>query len=180
MFFSCLKWVIGCLLLLNASVVSAFNYSVSVSESTIQEHLSTVKPLEKHTRFYRVSMSDLQVNLIKGSERVHFSAKILVSLFGAIQSQGIVKVSGAIEYSSETGQFFLIQPQVEAIDITDLPSSSIEKIRSVLQQVVSKALTKVKVYQLQDQSVRQKMLKSVLQSVAVSKDAQLLITLKAF
>ncbi len=180
MFFSHLKWVIGCLLLLNATVVSAFNYSVLVSESTIQERLSTIRPLEKHTRFYRVSMSDLQVDLIKGSERVHFSAKILVSLFGAIQSQGRVKVSGAIEYNSESGQFFLIEPKVEAIDIADLPSSRIEKIRSVLQKVVSKALTKVKVYQLRDQSVRHKMLRSVLQSVAVSQDAQLLITLKAF
>jgi hypothetical protein len=38
----------------------------------------------------------------------------------------------------------------------------------------------VELYQLHDRDVKQKMLKAVLQSVVVSQDEQLLITLKAF
>jgi len=74
----------------------------------------------------------------------------------------------------------LIQPKVEAIEIAHMPIATVEKIQSVIQKVVGTAFAKVKVYQLQDRDVKQKMLKAVLQSVAISQNAQLLITLKAF
>ena len=121
-----------------------------------------------------------RVDLIEGSDRIHFSIQISLSILGAIQSQGLVKISGKIEYNPETSQFFLIQPKVEALEIAHMPIATVEKVQTVIQKIVGKALTKVEVYQLHDRDVKQKMLKAVLQSVVVSQDAQLLITLKAF
>ena len=180
MFFSNLKWRTGCFLLLFATGVSAFSYTVSISEQALQDHLSAIKPMEKRSHLYRIQLSHPQVDLIEGSDRVHFSIKVSLSILGAIQSQGFVKVSGKIEYNPETSQFFLIQPKVEAIEIAHMPIATVEKIQSVIQKVVGTAFAKVKVYQLQDRDVKQKMLKAVLQSVAISQNAQLLITLKAF
>jgi hypothetical protein len=179
-FFSSLRLGTGCFLLVFATGVSAFSYTLSVSEQALQDHLSAIKPMEKRSHFYRISLSHPQVDLIEGSDRIHFSIQISLSILGAIQSQGLVKVSGKVEYNPETSQFFLIQPTVEAIEIAHIPIATVEKIQAVIQKIVGKALTKVEVFQLHDRDVKQKMLKAVLQSVVVSQDEQLLITLKAF
>ena len=180
MFFSSFRLATGCFLLLFTTGVSAFSYTISVSEQALQDHLSAIKPMEKRSHLYRISLSYPQVDLIEGSDRIHFSIQISLSILGAIQSQGLVKVSGKVEYNPETSQFFLIQPTVEAIKIAHMPIATVEKIQAVIQKIVGKALTKVELYQLHDRDVKQKMLKAVLQSVVVSQDEQLLITLKAF
>ncbi|MDP7536389.1 MAG: DUF1439 domain-containing protein [Methylococcales bacterium] len=158
----------------------AFSYTVTVAEQELQEYLSLIKPLEKRSRLYRITLSDPRVNLVKGDERIHFSVQMALSLLGAVHSQGSVEVSGEVEYNPETSQFFLIRPQVEAIEMAGIPERTSQKIKSVLQQVISTAFSKVKVYQLQDSDVKQRMLKAVLESVVVGQDEQLRLTLKVF
>ncbi len=54
----------------------------------------------------------------------------------------------------------MIRPKVEAIEVAGIPERTSQKIKSVLQKVIGTAFSKVKVYQLQDHDVKQKMLKA--------------------
>ena len=171
---------VGFLLLVLTTSADAFSYTVTVAEQELQEYLSLIKPLEKRSRLYRIKLSDPRVKLIKGDERIHFSVQMALSLLGAVHTQGRAEVSGEVEYNPETSQFFLIRPEVEAIEVAGISERTSQKIKSVLQKVIGTTFSKVKVYQLQDDDVKQKMLKAVLESVVVGQDEQLRLTLKVF
>ena len=69
MFFSSFRLATGCFLLLFTTGVSAFSYTLSVSEQALQDHLSAIKPMEKRSHLYRISLSYPQVDLIEGSDK---------------------------------------------------------------------------------------------------------------
>ncbi len=74
---------VGFLLWVLTTSAQAFSYTVTVSEQELQAYLSLIKPLEKRSRLYRITLSDPRVNLIQGDERIHFSVQMGFEFVGS-------------------------------------------------------------------------------------------------
>jgi len=82
-------------------------------------------------------------------------------------AKGSGAIDGDLEYRQETGEFYLRDPKVRCLEIENLPSEAVMLLRQLLQEMAQQSLQLMLVYQLNDNDLRQRMARSVLQSVTV-------------
>jgi hypothetical protein len=166
-------------LLLSSQLAMALSYTVQIPEKDLQKMVSAMMPIEKKNYLVTVIFSKPKVDLYEGSDKIGVAAKIKAIAVGGVQGTGSAKISGTLKYNASKGEFYFKNPKIEQLEINQVPNQFIPEIKNIAQQLVTQVLATQPIFKLNDNDVKQKLAKSVLQSVAV-KNEILFVVLNVF
>lgn len=166
-------------LMLSTQVATALSYTLKVSAEELQKKVSEMMPLEKKKFFVTIILSDPEVKLAEGSDRISIFSHIEVVAPGGIKGSGRAEMSGSLSYDSDKSEFFYSDPTVVSMQVDNIPESYLPKIKDIAQTIASNMLAKYPIYKLKDDNIKHKLAKSVLEAVSV-KDKQLVVVLSLF
>jgi len=151
-----MKKLVLVVLLLVAAVAAALfflrgrDFVVYVTEDQIQVQLAEVFPLERqYLVVLTVRLSDPEVDLVEGSDRMHFSTAVTASVqpLGR-QGRGTGRISGGIRYDPNTHEIFLQDSRIEDLSVEGVPEQYRDRVREVAQLAVSDRLDRFPLYTL--------------------------------
>lgn len=166
-------------LFLVSPFVMAYSYTMEISEQAIQNKISAMMPMERKFLIFSVIISDPKVSLIKDNNKIGVLTNISVITPDGGRNDGRISFTGTLSYNSEQGAFYFYNPVIETLEIDRLPEVYAADVRKITQLAVTNALATYPVYKLQADDLRQKYIKSVLESVIVD-GGKLLVTLRPF
>ena len=176
--------------------------TIRVTESELQSTVDGYFPMDcseysEREAPVKVFLTDAIVILAPGSDR--FALKISVEVSGdatkdegplpgppllprpgareleAASSAGTVTASGKLEYRSDEGAFFVLEPRIDEVNFARKPPPELEKaIRRVAAQALKKYLGSHAVYTLSDEDSKSKAAKWLLKSVTIQ-DGEMLV-----
>ncbi|MBI3187510.1 MAG: DUF1439 domain-containing protein [Gammaproteobacteria bacterium] len=157
----------------------AYSYTMEIPEQAIQNKISAMMPMERKLLVFSIIISDPKVTLIKDTNKIGVFTNIAVLSRDNSRHTGRVSFTGTLVYNASQGAFFYHNPVIEKLEIDKLPEQYAADVKLITQLAVTNALASYPVYRLQTDDLRQKYIKSVLESVVVD-DGKLLVTLKPF
>lgn len=152
--------------------------SFNVSEQQIESKMGGYFPLHKEALLGQLQLDLQQPDLIlkDGSDRAELLLQSKVTAAGSVWP-GQLRLSFGLDYASDTGTFYLIEPRVEDMNMNGVPTQVSTGVVRYLLPVVQQYLTRVPVYTLKPQnSTAQKVTRQALKKVAI-KDRNLKVTL---
>jgi len=164
-FHSCRLLVLG--LLYFAPNTAAMAYSIELTEKEANIAVERYFPIEHVTPVATLKLSRPAVYFDQRSNRIGLKVSVTASMPGLLMGEGHGAIDGDLEYRQETGEFYLRDPRVRRLDIENLPAEATILLRQLLQEMTRQSLPFILVYQLNDVDLRQRMARSVLQSVTV-------------
>jgi len=163
--YACRLFVSG--LLCFALNTTALAYSIELTEKEAQIAVEKYFPIEHVTAVATLELSRPAVYFEQWSNRIGLAVSVTTSMPGFIMAEGYGAIDGDLEYRQETGEFYLRDPKVRRLEIDNLPAEATTLLRQLLQEMAQQSLRLILVYQLNENDFRQRMARSVLQSVAV-------------
>ena len=157
----------------------AYSYTMEITEQAIQNKISDLMPMERQFLILSIVISDPKVTLIKDGNKIGVKTSIAVLTPDGGRNEGRLSFTGTLTYNPDQGAFYFYNPVIDTLEIDKLPEQYAADVKSITQLAVTSALAKYPVYKLQTDDLRQKYIKSVLESVIVA-DGRLLVTLKPF
>ncbi len=153
-------------------------FEIRLSEEQIIQAVSKKLPFEKsYFVIFDVTLDNPRISLPEDSERVHAGLDVAVDIrLGDRRVVGSTDASAGIRYQPETGQFFLVEPNVEALALQGMLVAYSEKVDAAVAQALAVFFEKRPVYTLKDDDTRQKVAKYTLKKVIVV-DGVLVVTL---
>ena len=162
-----------------SSTVMAFSYTLEITEQELQNKLSSFMPLERKLLVFSIILSDPKITLIQQTNKIGLFTNLSAVAPDGSKSTGRVNITGTLSYNPEQGAFYFKNPVIENLELDKLPEQYSTDIKQLTQLAVSHALSTHPVYKLKDDDLRQKYIKSTLESVTVDQ-GKLLVTLKPF
>ena len=153
-------------------------FEVKLTEDQLLEAISKKLPFEKsYFVIFDVTLDNPRISLPEGSDRVHAGLDVAVDIsIGDKRFVGSTDASAGIRYEPEAGQFFLVEPNVEALTLQGIPIAYSEKVDDALGKALDAFFGKRPVYTFKDSDSRQKAAKFTLKKVTVA-DGVLVLTL---
>lgn len=136
-------------------------------------------PLERKQQFITIVITDPVIDFHETSNELSMKANIAATAFGGIKGKGTTHISGSISYNPETGSFHLQNAKILELTIENVKEQYQTQIKQIAQIAIANALSTYPLYTLNDGDMKQKLAKSVLESVVVQ-DEKLLVNLKVF
>ena len=168
------------IILLSASPFAmAYTYTLEITEQELQNQVAAMMPMERKLFVISVIISDPKVTLIKASNKIGIFVNITVAAPDGAKGTGSVDFTGTLSYVASEAAFYFKNPVIEKLKINNLPEQYVPDIKQITQLAFTQAMATYPVYTLRDDDLRQKYVKSVLESIAVN-DGKLLVTLKPF
>lgn len=177
-----LRLIVSLFLLLSSQAVTAFSYTLEISEADIQEAVASMMPLEKQTFFATVIFSHPKIELAESVNKIGIYSQIDIAALGGIKSTGKTKITGALSYDSAKSEFFFKNLVIEEMKVDKVPDAYMKHIKKIIQVVASKTLSNMPIYKLKDGDLKMslaKLAKSMLKSIVVE-NKQLLVELELF
>jgi hypothetical protein len=174
-----LRTIVSVILLLPFHLAMAYSYTVEITEQALQQRVSAMMPMQKQLLFFSVLISEPKVDLVKGSNRIGIMANIAAVAPDGSKGSGKISLTGDLDYAAGSGSFYLHNPVIETIKVNNVPEQFAPDIKQVAQIILSNAMLNTPVYTLQDNDLRQKHLKSMLESVTIENE-KLVIVLSTF
>ncbi len=159
---------------------SGKEYVVRITEAQIQEKLKAKLPLTK-TYFFiiQVTLNNPRISLENGSSRVVAGMDVIFNITLNKNPEsigGTVDASGEVTYVSESGQFFLVNPEIKNLEIQGVPQKYLQKVNKALTKALVEYYKDHPIYTLSLANAKQAAAKIVLKSVIVEKK-ELVVTL---
>lgn len=173
------KFALAFLLMFSSQVASALSYTMEITEQELQQRVTAMMPIQVTKPQISVVFLDPKVRLLKDSDEVAVSSPLELAVAGVLKVSGYVNVKGTLRYEATTGEFFLKNPVISEMEVKNLPEKYQPKAREAAQLAIEKTMATRPVYKLQDNHLKQRLAKAVLQSVDV-KNEKLLVTLSVF
>jgi len=149
---------------------------IELGQAQIQQRLAERMPIQNCALLVCLELSQPQVSLPEGADRIHFGTQLAISL-GQRKLTGSVAFSSGVRYVSSTGQFFLEAVQIEQLALQGFPPDFAEVVRVRGPGLVRLALEKHPIYTLRSDTTAQALARLTLQDVRVSQ-GRLRITLQ--
>lgn len=157
----------------------AYSYTMEISEQAIQNKISSMMPMERKLLVITIIVSEPKVSLRKEDNKISVFTNLSVLAPDGTRHTGRVSFTGTLSYDASQGAFFFHNPLIDTLEIDNLPAQYAADVKQITQLAVASAMATYPVYKLQDSDLRQKYIKSVLESVVVA-DGKLLVTLRSF
>lgn len=138
---------------------------IDVTREELQQRLAAKFPVQ-NCALTCIALSEPMIRLTEGSERISFSASVLVNL-GRLQLPGRLAFSGKLRYVRYEGTFFFEQIEIEQFQLAGLPSALAEAVRAHGQSLIGAALSNYPVYSIKDDSANAALAKRALRDVQV-------------
>ncbi len=136
-------------------------------------------PVTKQTMLATIVVNDAKLDLIEGSDKLAITAKLKANALGNLTANGVVKIEGSLFYKASEGAFYLKDPKIVELNITQVPVQFHEQIKTLAQSGLAKSLAKRPVYKLKETDIKQSLAKTMLKSIVV-KNQTLVATLGFF
>lgn len=163
--------------LLTSIQALGFSYTMRLSEAELQARIERLMPFERTQYLFTVSLSEPLIELSETDNQIALFSAVSVLGPAGLQGRGSAKVKGSIRYERAQGAFFIDQPSVEQLEIERMPRRLSGELIKVVQTIVSKALAKYPVYTLREEDAKQKLAKSMIDSIRVE-NKELIVKLK--
>lgn len=180
------KVAIAAVVVILAVVVGAYFYFsdkefvVRINESNIRQKLDEKLPLTKTYLFIiQVTLENPRVNLKNGSNRVNAGLDVILNVTIGKNPKplsGTVDASGGIKYVSEKGEFYLINPIIENLEIQGIPPKYMDKANEALTKALAEYYSKNPIYTLRATDAKQVAARMILKNVIVE-NQELVVTL---
>lgn len=160
--------LLGCSIIMTCDV-SREGLIIDIKPGQIQERLDKKFPITKqYLVFLKLTLADPRVDLREGSNRIGFglSAATNISVDGD-ELAGRAHVTAGLRYDPERGSLFLVDPRVEALDISLLPEKYKDEVTQAASLATQEFLDDYEVYRLDQRDFIQAFPKLVLRDVAV-------------
>jgi hypothetical protein len=161
-------------------VLRGDEYELRLTQQEIQEKLDQKFPFSKrHLLLFEVTYSNPKVTLAEGSDRIRFSIDADLSNLATSDGQhlsGACEVAAGLRYDAEQHAFFLIDPEIEKLDIAGLPVELTPKVQQAMRATAEEVLTRRAAYTLRPTDPKKAAARAVLKSVEVE-NGVLVITL---
>lgn len=172
-----MKYIIAFMLVVLASLTHAFTYTQTFTEAELQTKIEAAMPLVKKKYFMTITVSAPKLDLLGASNELSIKADLAVEAPGKIKGTGTTTISGSISYNPNKGSFHLLNPNVVELHVDGMAEQLQPKVKQVAQTAIKNAMSKVALYKLKDNDLKQKLAKSVLESVIIEEE-KLLVNLK--
>lgn len=150
------------------------------SETDLRERVDDSLPWsERYLFIFEVTVDNPRVDLIDGSDRVAGGVDLLLNIdFGgnAVPLTGAVDVVGGVQYQSEGGEFYLIDPEIENIRIQGVPDRFSNQANAAISMALTEFYRTRPIYSLDDTDASHLAARLVLKDVVVE-DEHLVVTL---
>ena len=171
-----MKYIITLFFITIANLTHALSYTQEFTEIELQEKIEAMMPLEKTKFFITLIVTSPKLKLLEGSDELSIKADIAVHAPGGIKGTGTTTITGSITYNPTQGSFHLLNPTVVDLHIDGINQQYQPKIKQMAQTAISNAMANLPLYKLKDNDLKQKLAKSVLESVEIS-NGKLLVNL---
>lgn len=158
------------------AAASAFSHEISQAE--LQDKVAAAMPLEIKKRFYKLVISDPEIDLGGGDGRVAVVARLGLTT-GSGQANGVVSFTGVPTYDPATASLFLSGVVIRDLRVDGAPESHLPGIRVIAQLAASHAFARHPIHVIRGDSLKSGMAKAFLKSVAVE-DNKLILLLEVF
>lgn len=156
-----------------------FSYTVRLTEDQLQAQIDTIMPIEKKQLMTTIRIFEPQLELVPDTNQIGIAVSLEAIAPGGLKGAAHGRLLGSIRYEKEQGAFYISDPELAHLHFKRVPDSLNKEITRVVQLALVQALNRYPVYRFNDKDGRQKMAKSMLESVTVD-DEVLLIKLKPF
>lgn len=171
-----MKYLITLLFITIANLTHALSYTQEFTEAELQEKIEAMMPLEKKKYFITIIVTAPKLDLLEGSDELSIKADIAMYAPGGIKGTGTTTITGSITYNPTQGSFHLLNPTVINLHIDGIDEQYQPQIKQMAQTAISNTMSNFPLYRLKDNDLKQKLARSVLESVVIS-DGKLLINL---
>jgi len=171
-----MKYIITLILITIANLTHALSYTQEFTETELQEKIEAMMPLEKKKLFVTLIVTSPKLDLLEDNNELSIKADIAVHAPGGIKGTGTTTITGSITYNPTQGSFHLLNPIVANLHIDGISEQYQPKIKQMAQTAISNTMANYPLYRLKDNDLKQKLAKSVLESVVIS-DSKLLVNL---
>tara|TARA_R110001592_G_scaffold324870_3_gene604627 strand:- start:17557 stop:18099 length:543 start_codon:yes stop_codon:yes gene_type:complete len=153
---------------------SALTYTIEVPKQIIEDQISLHMPLVKKLPLASIKLSEPKLNLLEATNEVSLFLNVDVVMLKGFKGRGRGELVGSIDYRSEEGAFYLVNPRIVNLIIDHMPAMLIPKFSQAAKVLLTKSLATYPVYRLNEDDAKQKMAKASLKKVRVSDDMVLL------
>ena len=168
-----MRWLLFIVLIVCARA-EALTYTKSFTEQELQARLVKMMPIEKQKLMGSVTLNNPVLNLATGHDKLQLTLDLAVTAIGDIKGTGKVTVKSGIQYAQKDGAFYLQAPSLVSFEVNGVPSKLHSKVKGTVEKLLAKALQKRPVYRLDDQDLKQKLVKSTLKDVRIEEQELLL------
>jgi hypothetical protein len=160
--------------------VAGRTHVIAIPEAELRDKLAERMPFTRtYALLLQVTLDNARVALVEGSDRVDAGVDLLLNIRVGRQPLnlgGSVDLSGGIAYRADGGQFFLVDPRIERLDVQGVPEKHREKVRDALTRALAEYFATRPLHTLKTTDLKQAAARMLLKDVVVA-DRQLVITL---
>ena len=174
---------LGTLVILAGSVffyLHGRRYVVELTEAQLQEGLNRIFPVQKSfLEILSVTLSDPQVHLVDGADRISFGSKATLNVTIGQQKKplgGQSTISTELRYDPDTYSFYLENACLESLEVQGIPVQHVEAANHLARKLAQNRLDSTPVYTLRQDSLKQSTARLVLKGMKI-KDQKLVIVL---
>ena len=81
---------------------------------------------------------------------------------------GQLALDSVLDYNADTGEFYLVDPKIQELELADVPDNYQSLARQLAEQIVGRYLDRFAVYRLDPDDFEESLARLVLQNVAVT------------
>ncbi len=146
---------------------NATAYSIELSKDDLQQQVSLYFPLVQATPLSKLTYSNPVVILNPNTNRIGLEVTIRIEVPGMLPVEGRGQIDGNLEYRQQTQQFYLHDPKLTNVRLANSSYELAGAVQQIVTNISQQSLPLILVYDLKDDDLRQKMVKSVMKSVTV-------------
>jgi uncharacterized protein DUF1439 len=155
-------------------------YEIRLTEQEIQERLDQKFPIaKKYLLIFDMAYKNPEVHLVEGSDRIQFGLESgLTFPFGGETKTlaGDSQITAGLRYDADSHEFYLVDPQIDRLDIQGIPPALTAKSEAALKAVAQDVRERYPVYTIKPTDLKKVTARMILKSV-VAQNGELVITL---
>ena len=146
------------------------------SEDELQGRLNDLTPIQKQTLYANLILTYAKLNLLEKNNLIEITAFIDATVLGGFHGTGSVTVQGSLIYQNQQGAFYLDQAKLTHLHVDQMNPSVVAQLKPLVEDVMIQSLKQKPIYQLDNNDMRQALLKGTLKEITIS-NKQLHVTL---
>lgn len=163
------------IILLLGTNLWGFSYDVKLSQQQLQDKLDKKFPFEKKKLFTNVKLSNPEVRLKNGSDKIYLNLKITLSASKKISFDAYSELNGKIFFDNETKKLYLKDFEIEELVMNNVPLKFHKTIQRTIETVAKIVLNNYSVYKLQPKNLKNLTIALLLKDIKV-KDKTMIIS----
>ena len=152
---------------LSACSSSLLRKEIVFTQADLQSKVEKSFPVKKKKEFVKVELSNPDILLAAGSERIGMRMQIAVALPGMGTVSGAMEADGDLVYRSDEGKIAITNTRLRQLDIEEVPSAYQKTVEAIAASLAKRHLSDVTVYTLNQDDFKESLAKLILRTIAV-------------